>query len=53
MAVVDHPAAVDALAACGEPLSLVVDIDPASTEPAVADGAAALALARRIADAPT
>jgi 3-hydroxy-D-aspartate aldolase len=52
MAVVDHPDAVDALAASGAALALIVDIDPGIHRTGVADGAAALALARRIADAP-
>jgi D-serine deaminase-like pyridoxal phosphate-dependent protein len=53
MAAVDHPHAVDALAACGAPLTLIVDIDPGIHRTGVADGAAALSLARRIADAPS
>jgi D-serine deaminase-like pyridoxal phosphate-dependent protein len=53
MASVDHPDAVDALAACGAPLTLIVDIDPGIHRTGVADGAAALSLARRIADAPS
>lgn len=53
MAAVDHPDAVDALAACGAPLTLLVDIDPGIHRTGVADPAAAVALARRIADAPS
>jgi 3-hydroxy-D-aspartate aldolase len=53
MAVVDHPDAVDMLAACGTPLTLIVDIDPGIHRTGVADPAAALFLARRIADAPS
>ncbi len=52
MAAVDHPDAVDALAASGTDLTLMVDIDPGIHRTGVADGEAALALARRIADAP-
>ncbi len=52
MAVVDHPDAVDGLAASGVALTLIIDIDPGIHRTGVADGAAALALARRIADAP-
>src|SRR5665213_1526916 len=52
MAVVDHPDAVAMLAACGTPLTLIVDIDPGIHRTGVADGAAALDLARRIEDAP-
>ena len=51
MAAVDHPDAVDALAASGAPLTLVVDIDPGIHRTGVADGEAAVALARRIAAA--
>ncbi len=53
MAAVDHPDAVDALAASGAALTLIVDIDPGIHRTGVADGAAVLALARRIADAPS
>lgn len=53
MATCDHPAAVDALAASGAPLTLVVDIDPGFHRTGVADAASAVALARRIAAAPT
>ena len=53
MAAADHPDAVDALAATGSPLTLLVDIDPGIHRTGVADAEAALALARRIADAPT
>jgi 3-hydroxy-D-aspartate aldolase len=53
MAAVDHPDAVDALAARGVPLTLIVDIDPGIHRTGVADGAAAVRLARRIADAPS
>jgi len=52
MAAVDHPDVVDALAASGAPLTLVVDIDPGIHRTGVADGEAAVALARRIAAAP-
>ncbi len=51
MAVVDHPDAVDALAASGAPLSLVVDIDPDIHRTGVESPKAALDLARRIAQA--
>jgi 3-hydroxy-D-aspartate aldolase len=53
MAVVDHPDAVAMLADCGTPLTLIVDIDPGIHRTGVADGAAALDLARRIEDAPS
>jgi 3-hydroxy-D-aspartate aldolase len=52
MAVVDHPDAVEALAATGAPLTLLVDIDPGIHRTGVADPAAAVALARRIAGSP-
>ncbi|MEO8811592.1 MAG: DSD1 family PLP-dependent enzyme [Caulobacteraceae bacterium] len=52
MAVCDHPLAVDALATMGAALTLLVDIDPGIHRTGVADGAAALALARRIDGAP-
>jgi len=52
MAAVDHPIAVEALAATGVPLTLVVDIDPGIHRTGVADPEAALALARQIAEAP-
>ena len=53
MATVDHPDAVDALAAAGAPLTLVVDIDPGLHRTGVADADAAVALAERIAAADT
>jgi D-serine deaminase-like pyridoxal phosphate-dependent protein len=53
MAVADHPEAVDALARSGAPLTLLVDIDPGMHRTGVADAGAAVALARRIAAAPT
>ena len=53
MAACDHPAAVDALASTGEPLTLVVDIDPGIHRTGVADADAAVALARRIEAAPS
>ncbi len=53
MAAVDHPDAVEALAATGAPLTLLVDIDPGIHRTGVADPAAAMALARKIADAPS
>jgi len=53
MATVDHPDAVDAMAATGARLSLVVDIDPGIHRTGVADPAAAVALAGRIAAAPS
>ena len=52
MAAVDHPDAVDALAACGAALTLLVDIDPGIHRTGVADADAAVSLARKIADAP-
>jgi D-serine deaminase-like pyridoxal phosphate-dependent protein len=52
MAAVDHPEAVDALIASGATLDLVVDIDPGIHRTGVADGEAALALARKISEAP-
>jgi D-serine deaminase-like pyridoxal phosphate-dependent protein len=52
MAAVDHPDAVDALAATGAPLTLLVDIDPGIHRTGVADPQSALALARKIAAAP-
>jgi D-serine deaminase-like pyridoxal phosphate-dependent protein len=51
--VADHPDAVDALARSGASLTVLVDIDPGFHRTGVADAAAALALARRIAAAPT
>jgi D-serine deaminase-like pyridoxal phosphate-dependent protein len=52
MAAVDHPDAVAALIASGARLTLLVDIDPGIHRTGVADGAAALALARQIDAAP-
>ena len=52
MAAVDHPDAVDALAATGARLSLVVDIDPGIHRTGVADADAAVAVARQIDAAP-
>ena len=52
MATVDHPDVVDALAASGERLTLIVDIDPGLHRTGVADADAAVALARRIVAAP-
>ncbi len=52
MAAVDHPAAVDALAATEAPLALLVDIDPGIHRTGVATPEAAVALASRIAAAP-
>ncbi|HEY1448123.1 MAG TPA: DSD1 family PLP-dependent enzyme [Caulobacteraceae bacterium] len=52
MAAVDHPDAVDALAASGAALTLLVDIDPGIHRTGVADGEAAVALAKRIDQAP-
>ncbi|MBA3811992.1 MAG: alanine racemase, partial [Caulobacteraceae bacterium] len=51
MAVADHPGAADALAATGQALTLLVDIDPGLHRTGVADGDAAVELARRIAGA--
>jgi D-serine deaminase-like pyridoxal phosphate-dependent protein len=51
MAAVDHPDAVDALAACGAALTLLVDIDPGIHRTGVADADAAVSLAHKIADA--
>lgn len=48
MAAADHPDAVDALAASGATLTLLVDIDPGIHRTGVADGEGAVALARRI-----
>ena len=48
MAAADHPDAVDALAATGARISLLVDIDPGIHRTGVADPDAALALAHRI-----
>jgi D-serine deaminase-like pyridoxal phosphate-dependent protein len=48
MAAADHPDAVDALARSGAGLAVVVDIDPGIHRTGVADGDAALALARQI-----
>ena len=53
MAAADHPDAVDALARAGAPLTLLVDIDPGIHRTGVAGADAAVALARKIADAPT
>jgi D-serine deaminase-like pyridoxal phosphate-dependent protein len=52
MATVDHPDVVDRLAAAGEPLTLLIDIDPGFHRTGVADADAAVALARRVAAAP-
>ncbi len=52
MAAVDHPDAVAAVAASGAALTLLVDIDPGLHRTGVADAAAAVDLARRIATAP-
>jgi D-serine deaminase-like pyridoxal phosphate-dependent protein len=52
MAVVDHPSAVEALDRAGAKVSLLVDIDPGMHRTGVADPEAAVALARRIAQAP-
>lgn len=52
MAAVDNPEAVDALIAKGARLTLVVDIDPGIHRTGVADPDAALALARKIEQAP-
>ena len=53
MATVDHPDVVDVLAATGEPLTLIVDVDPGFHRTGVADADAAVALARRIEAAPS
>ncbi len=53
MAAVDHPDGVAALAATGASLTLLVDIDPGLHRTGVADPAAALALARQIAETPS
>ncbi|HWA62284.1 MAG TPA: alanine racemase, partial [Caulobacteraceae bacterium] len=53
MAAVDNPAAVDAIAATGAALTLLVDIDPGIHRTGVASAEAAVALARRIEEAPT
>lgn len=53
MATVDHPDVVDRLARATEPLTLLVDIDPGFRRTGVADAAAAVFLAERIAAAPT
>ncbi|MHB8530903.1 MAG: alanine racemase, partial [Caulobacteraceae bacterium] len=53
MAAADHPAAVDAIAAAGARLTLLVDVDPGIHRTGVADAAAAVALGRRIAEAPS
>jgi 3-hydroxy-D-aspartate aldolase len=52
--VADHPNAAAAIAAAnpGKPLRLLVDIDPGTHRTGVASAADAVALARRIADAP-
>ncbi|MFN3523378.1 MAG: DSD1 family PLP-dependent enzyme [Phenylobacterium sp.] len=52
MASVDHPAAVDAIAASGARMTVLVDIDPGLHRTGVADAEAAVALARRIEAAP-
>ncbi|HEY5070829.1 MAG TPA: DSD1 family PLP-dependent enzyme [Caulobacteraceae bacterium] len=52
MAVADHPYAVEAIAAAGARLTLLVDIDPGIHRTGVADATAALALARRVSEAP-
>ena len=49
---VDHPSTVDALARDGATLTLLVDIDPGLHRTGVADGEAAVALARHIQAAP-
>jgi D-serine deaminase-like pyridoxal phosphate-dependent protein len=51
-AVVDHPGVIEALDRAGASLTLVVDIDPGLHRTGVADAAAAVDLARRIAAAP-
>lgn len=55
VAVVDHPAAVSRIAgAVGDtPLGIVIDIDPGIHRTGVASPAAAVALARQIADSPS
>lgn len=53
MATVDHPDAVDALAATGVAITLVVDVDPGLHRTGVANAEAAVALAQRIGAAPT
>ena len=53
MATVDHPDAVDALAATGAFLTLIVDVDPGLHRTGVADADAAVALGNRIVAAPT
>ena len=52
LATADHPDAVAALAASGAELGVLVDIDPGIHRTGVANGEAALDLARRIAQAP-
>jgi D-serine deaminase-like pyridoxal phosphate-dependent protein len=52
MAAVDHPDSVDALAATGATLTLLVDVDPGIHRTGVADPESALTLARKIAAAP-
>ena len=52
MATVDHPDALEALIASGAALTLLVDIDPGIHRTGVANAAAAVALARRIGEAP-
>ena len=52
MAAVDNPEAVDALIAKGAKLDLIVDIDPGIHRTGVADADAAVALARKIDQAP-
>jgi D-serine deaminase-like pyridoxal phosphate-dependent protein len=52
MAAVDHPDAVEALAASGADLTLLVDIDPGIHRTGVADGESAVALAKKINLAP-
>jgi D-serine deaminase-like pyridoxal phosphate-dependent protein len=54
--VADHPDAVDAIASAnagGRPLRIMVDVDPGIHRTGVASAAGAVALARRIADAPS
>ncbi len=53
--VVDHPLAVDAIAAAasGKPIEVMIDIDPGMRRAGVASPDDALALAKRIAERPT
>jgi D-serine deaminase-like pyridoxal phosphate-dependent protein len=53
MTAADHPQAVQALADCGSSLTVVVDIDPGIHRTGVADGEAAVTLARQIAASDT